>query len=115
AGIVLGSVAGTLTMATLQGFQLSRLLHGIEGRRNAIAIAKMLFASVFLAAASYGVWYVLDHALGTRFIAQVISLGLGIAAGIAVYAGIALLLHIDEAHQIRRLVASRFGRRPAHD
>jgi putative peptidoglycan lipid II flippase len=111
AGIVLGSVAGTLTMASLQGWQLSRLLHGIQGRRSAIAIAKMLFASALLAGASYGVWYVLDQALGTRFVAQVISLGLGITAGIAVYTITALALHIDEAHQIRRLVANRFGRR----
>jgi putative peptidoglycan lipid II flippase len=111
AGIVLGSVAGTLTMATAQGYQLSRLLHGIQGRASLRAMAKMLAAAAILAGVSYGVWYGLDQALGRSFIAQVISLGLGIAAGVAVYAAAVFLMHIEEAHQIRRLVANRFGRR----
>src|SRR4051794_23709723 len=111
AGIVLGSVAGTLTMATLQGWKLSQLLHGIEGRKSLRAIVKMIGAAVLLAGASYGVWYGLDQALGRSFIAQVISLGIGITAGILVYAFTVWRLHIQEARQIRRLVAGRFGRR----
>jgi putative peptidoglycan lipid II flippase len=110
AGIVLGSVAGTLTMAVLQGAQLSRLLHGIEGRHNLAAIVKMLGASALLAGVSYGVWYALDQALGRSLIAQIVSLGIGISAGIAVYTGAILALRIREAHQIRGLIAGRFGR-----
>jgi putative peptidoglycan lipid II flippase len=111
AGIVLGSVAGTLTMALLQGRQLSKLLHGIEGRRTLAAMVKMVGAAAVLAGVSYGVWYGLDQALGRSFIAQVISLGVAIAAGIGVYAVAVNMLRIEEAHQIRRLVANRFGRR----
>jgi putative peptidoglycan lipid II flippase len=110
AGIVLGSVAGTLTMATLQGWKLSQLLHGIEGRRSLVEILKMLGASALLAGVSYVVWYGLDQALGRGLIGQIISLGVGISAGVAVYAVSVYLLRIPEAHQIRRLVASRFGR-----
>jgi putative peptidoglycan lipid II flippase len=111
AGIVLGSVAGTLTMALLQGRQLSKLLHGIEGRRSLAAMVRMVGAAAVLAGVSYGVWYGLDQALGRSFIAQVISLGVAIAAGIGVYAVAVNVLRIEEAHQIRRLVANRFGRR----
>jgi putative peptidoglycan lipid II flippase len=111
AGIVLGSVAGTLTMALLQGQQLSKLLHGIEGRRSLAAMVKMLAASALLAGISYGVWYGLDQALGRSLLAQAISLSLGIAAGIAVYVTTVVLMRIDEAQQIRRLVGNRFGRR----
>jgi putative peptidoglycan lipid II flippase len=111
AGIVLGSVAGTLTMASLQGYQLSRLLHGIEGRRTLLQMLKMLGASALLAGVSYGVWYGLDQALGRSLIAQIVSLGIGIAAGIGVYAAAVYTLRIQEAQQIRRLVAGRFGRR----
>jgi putative peptidoglycan lipid II flippase len=111
AGIVLGSVAGTLTMATAQGYQLSRLLHGIQGRASLLAMAKMLAAAAVLAGVSYAVWYGLDQALGRSLIAQVISLGAGIGAGIAVYAAAVSAMRIEEARQIRRLVASRFGRR----
>src|SRR3954468_22457575 len=111
AGIVLGSVAGTLTMATLQGWKLSQLLHGIEGRKSLIAMAKMLGASTLLAGVSYGVWYVLDQALGRSLIAQIVSLGLGIGAGIAVYVAAVYAMRIEEVRQIRSLVAGRFGRR----
>jgi len=111
AGIVLGSVAGTLTMALLQGQQLSKLLHGIEGRRSLAAMVKMLAASALLAGISYGVWYGLDQALGRSLLAQAISLSLGIAAGIAVYVTTVVVMRIDEAQQIRRLIGNRFGRR----
>jgi putative peptidoglycan lipid II flippase len=111
AGIVLGSVAGTLTMALLQGRYLSRLLHGIEGRRTLAAMLKMLGAAALLAGVSYLAWYGLDKALGRSLLAQIVSLGIGITAGIGVYIAAVSALRIDEAQQIRRLVASRFGRR----
>jgi putative peptidoglycan lipid II flippase len=111
AGIVLGSVAGTLTMVILQGRVLARLLNGIEGRTTFPAMAKMLAAAGLLAGVSYGVWYGLDQALGRSLAAQAVSLGIGIVAGIAVYAAAVFALRVEEAHQIRRLVAGRFGRR----
>lgn len=111
AGIVLGSVAGTLTMVVLQGRVLSRLLGGIEGRTTFPAMAKMLAASALLAGASYGIWYGLDQALGRSLPAQIAALGIGIGAGIAVYAAAVSALRVEEAQQIRRLVAGRFGRR----
>jgi putative peptidoglycan lipid II flippase len=110
AGIVLGSVAGTLTMALLQGYQLSKLLHGIEGRRSLVAMLKMLGAAALLAGVSYVIWYALDKALGRSLPAQAVSLAIGIGAGVAVYVAAVVALHVGEAHQIRRLVAGRFGR-----
>jgi putative peptidoglycan lipid II flippase len=112
AGIVLGSVAGTLTMVILQGRVLARLLNGIEGRTTFPAMAKMLAASGLLAGVSYGVWYGLDQALGRSLPAQAVSLGIGIVAGISVYAAAVFVLRVEEAHQIRRLVAGGFGRGP---
>lgn len=111
AGIVLGSVAGTLVMVGLQGYMLSRILGGIEGRRSMLAMAKMLLASVALAAVSFGLWYVLDDALGRSLPAQIVALGIAIPAGFAAYAAAVVALRIEEARQIRRLVAGRFGRR----
>jgi putative peptidoglycan lipid II flippase len=110
AGIVLGSVAGTLTMAILQGRYLSKLLDGIEGRDTIAAMLKMLGAAALLAGVSYLVWYGLDKALGRSLLAQAVSLGIGMGVGIAVYVGAVVALRIEEAHQIRRLVAGRFGR-----
>jgi putative peptidoglycan lipid II flippase len=111
AGIVLGSVAGTLTMAIAQGAMLSRILGHIDERTTFVAIAKMLAASALLAGVSYLVWYGLDKALGRALPAEIVSLGVGIGAGIAVYAVAVVALRVEEAHQIRRLIRSRFGRR----
>ena len=110
AGIVLGSVAGTLTMAVLQGYKLSGLLGGIEGRRTLAQMAKMLVAGAALAAVSYAAWYVLDDLLGRSLPAQTVSLFVAMGLGGLAYAGAVLGLRIREAHQIRRIVGERFGR-----
>jgi putative peptidoglycan lipid II flippase len=115
AGIVLGSVAGTLTMAIGQGVMLGRVLDGIEGRSMITGMAKMLAASILLGGVSYAVWYALDHLLGRSLVMQAISLGIGITAGIAVYAVVVMAMRIEEAGQLRRLAASRFGRNPSRD
>jgi putative peptidoglycan lipid II flippase len=109
-GIVLGSVAGTLTMTLLQGRYLSKLLRGIEARGSIAAMLKMVGAAGLLAGVSYLAWYGLDKALGRSLPAQAVSLGIGIGAGIAVYVAAVVTLRIEEANQIRRLVANRFGR-----
>ena len=110
AGIVLGSVLGTLTMVGLQGYGLSRILGGIEGRASMLAMLKMLAAGALLAAVAYGIWYVLDDALGRSLAAQAVALGVAMAIGLGVYAVAAILLRIGEAAQIRRIVGGRFGR-----
>lgn len=111
AGVVLGTVVGTVGMTVAQGALLRPELGGVEGRETAGAMAKMLIASAALAGVSYGLWKVLDDALGRSLVGQVASLGTAIAVGVAVYAAVAVALRIEEARQIRRLIAGRFGRR----
>ncbi|MDQ3870663.1 MAG: murein biosynthesis integral membrane protein MurJ, partial [Chloroflexota bacterium] len=82
AGIVIGTVAGTLVMTAAQGWLLRARLGGIDGGPTLAAVLRMLAAGGLLAAVAYGVWYGLDEALGRRFVAQVISVGGGIAAGL---------------------------------
>ena len=109
-GVVLGSVAGTFIQATLQAVYLRRDLHGIEGGKMLWATLRILAAAAALAAVSYGVWYGLDQALGRRLIAQIISLGAGIAAGVGVYVAAIVLMRVEEARQIGRLLGGRFRR-----
>ena len=109
-GVVLGSVAGTVAMATAQAIALRRELHGIEGGRILRATIKIGIATAALTATSYGVWYALDDALGRSLTTQVVSLGAGILAGIAVYTAAVLALKVEEAQQIRRLIGGRLGR-----
>ena len=107
AGIVIGTVAGTLVMTTAQGWILRGQLGGIEGARMVAAVLRMLIAAAALAAVSYLVWNLLDDALGRALSAQIVSVGVGIAAGLAAYALAVWALRIPEARQVGRLLRPR--------
>jgi putative peptidoglycan lipid II flippase len=104
AGIVLGTVAGTVVMCVAQGWVLRGDLNGVEGARTIGGAALMLLASVPLAALAYLAWYGLDEALGRSLLAQIASVGAGIVAGLGAYAAAVWALRIPEARQIRTLL-----------
>jgi putative peptidoglycan lipid II flippase len=110
AGVVLGSVAGTLVMAVSQAILLREPLGGIEGSRTLMITCRIAVASVLLGGVSYGVWYLLDRLLGQSLIAQIISVGCGIGAGVYIYARAVLRMRVTEAHQIRNLLTGRRAR-----
>ena len=58
---------------------------------------------------SYAVWWALDDILGRSLPAQICSVGLGVASGLAVYAAIVLALHVPEAERIVRLLRERLA------
>jgi putative peptidoglycan lipid II flippase len=107
AGIVIGTVAGTIAMCVAQGWILRGALGGIEGARTLAAALRMLVAAALLGGLAYGVWYGLDAALGRSLLAQAASVLGGIAAGIGVYAAAVWVLRVPEARQIRRLLMTR--------
>jgi len=109
-GVVLGSVISTTGMALAQAWYLRRQLNGIEAGKIASALVRILLASALLAGVAYGVWYELDDLLGRGLIAQIVSLGAGIVAGLVVYAAAVTALRLEEARQIARLVGGRLGR-----
>jgi putative peptidoglycan lipid II flippase len=109
-GVVLGTVVGTAAMTLFQMAVLQRDLGGIEVRATASAIARMLAAGAALAGVAWGLWYLLDNAVGRSLGGQIVSLGCGVLAGLAVYAAAVVLLKVPEAGQIRRLVTRRLGR-----
>jgi putative peptidoglycan lipid II flippase len=109
-GVVLGTVVGTAAMTFFQMYVLRGDLGHIEGRATASAVARMLAAGAALAGSAWVVWHFLDSALGRSLIAQIISLGAGIAVGITVYAVGVLLLKVPEAGQLSRLVKGRLKR-----
>jgi putative peptidoglycan lipid II flippase len=107
AGIVLGTVAGTIVMCVAQGWILRRELSGIEGGLLLSTALRMLAAAALLAGISYLAWVGLDELLGRSFAAQLVSVLGAIAAGGAAYAGGVWVLRVPEARQITRLLVSR--------
>jgi putative peptidoglycan lipid II flippase len=107
AGIVIGTVAGTVVMCVSQGLVLRGDLGGIEGRHILTSAAKMLAASALLAGVCYGLWYGLDSSLGRSLPAQILSVGAGIAAGLGVYAAATWAMGLEETRQIRSLLPGR--------
>ena len=110
AGVVLGTVVATAAMTVGQAFYLRRRIGGLQLGTTFRAIARILVAAAILGGVAYGVWYVLDEALGRSLAAQIVSVGSAITLGSAAYAAIVLALRVPEARQIVDLFARRFRR-----
>lgn len=109
AGIVIGTVAGTVVMCVAQGWLLRRELAGIEGGRLLSAAIRMLAAAALLGAVAYLAWAGLDELLGRSLAAQLAAVLGAITVGAGVYAAAVWALRVPEARQIRRLLVSRSG------
>ena len=111
AGLVIGTVAANAVMTVLQ---LHRLRIGLNGRldlgQTVMITARIFVAAALLAAVSWGVWKLLESLLGTSLPAQIVSVGAAGVAGVFVYIRAVLLMHIPEAHQVRRLIRTQLGR-----
>jgi putative peptidoglycan lipid II flippase len=111
AGLVIGTAVGSIGMTLGQAWRLRLLLHGsLEGRRTLIAVAQMAAASALLGGVAYGTWWILDDALGRALPAQIISVGAALITGSVVYAAAVMAMRVEEAAQIRRLIAGRLRR-----
>jgi putative peptidoglycan lipid II flippase len=109
-GLVLGTAAAQVVMLVLQLRRLRTLYGRLDGIRTTRITARIVLASALLAGAAWGVWRLFDAVLGTSLLSQVVSVGLGVGAGISIYTLAVLVLRVPEAHQIRRFITRR---RPA--
>jgi putative peptidoglycan lipid II flippase len=103
-GVVAATVIATISSVVAQGVILRRQLRGLELTRLFETVARVIVAAALLAGVSYLVWYGLDQALGRGLIAQIVSLGVALAAGFAIYFAAVIALRVPEANQIVRLV-----------
>jgi len=106
-GIVAGTGIGTIAAVVAQAVVLRHEFGGLELRRLTQTTIKITIAAAALAAVSFGVWDVLDSALGRGLLGQIASLGVGLGLGGLVYLGMAKLLRIAELEQIMRLLRRR--------
>jgi putative peptidoglycan lipid II flippase len=106
-GIVASTAIATAASVVAQGVILRRILHGLELGRLISVSVRITIAAAGLAAIGWIVWDVLDEMLGRGLGGQVVSLGVALAAGLAVYLSIAKLLRVAELEQMSRLLLRR--------
>jgi putative peptidoglycan lipid II flippase len=104
-GVVAATVIATISSVVAEVVILRRQLHGLDLTRLFDTTMRVIAAAALLAGVSYLVWYGLDDALGRSLMAQIVSLGIALAAGFATYFVTVLALRVPEADQIKRLLA----------
>lgn len=95
-GIPLGTSVCNIAAAWALLVVLRRRIGRLDGGDAARAVARVTIVSAVVAGVSYGIWRPLDHALGRSFGAQVVSLGLALAAAIGTYLVGCRALHVRE-------------------
>jgi putative peptidoglycan lipid II flippase len=111
AGLIIGTIVANMVMTALQLQRLRAGLNGrLEGAQTLMITARITVASALLAGASWVVWKLLDHFLGTSLPAEIISVGAAAAAGLFVYIRAVLIMRIPEAHEVNQLIRARLGR-----
>jgi putative peptidoglycan lipid II flippase len=103
-GIPLATSIANLVGAAALLLLLRPRVEGVDERATVGALAKIVVASVLVAAAAYGVWWLLDDLLGRALLAQIASVGIGLAAAAAAYVLAGRVLKIRELGALRTLV-----------
>ena len=93
------NIAGSVVLLVM----LRRHVGRLEVGKTIGSVVRITLAGLVLAGVAYGVWRGLDEALGRRFVAQVVSLGLALLVGGAVYLGLCRLLGVKELEALRLL------------
>jgi len=68
-----------------------------------VSVLRILAAATVAAGAAYGIWRALDELLGRALWAQIVSLGVGLVAGAAVYLAASRLLGVRELEALKAL------------
>jgi putative peptidoglycan lipid II flippase len=111
AGLVIGTAVANAVMTALQLHRLRIGFNGrLEGAQTLMITIRILVATVLMAALARGVWVGLDDLIGHSLAAQIVSVGLALAAAGALYAKAVLTMRVPEAYQIQSLLLQRLGR-----
>lgn len=100
AGIVAATALATLASVIAQMVVLRGQLGRIELGTLIDGAVRITVASALLAGVSWLIWEQLDGALGRGLGGQIISLGIALLAGAAVYLGAVLAMRVPEAKQL---------------
>ncbi|HXG92214.1 MAG TPA: murein biosynthesis integral membrane protein MurJ [Blastocatellia bacterium] len=104
------SVVALLNFALLY-FMMQRRIHGLEGRKTAATVLKILVASAVMGAVCRAVSYGISHAAGERFFARLLNVATSVGAGAAVFYFAASILGVEELRAATNAIMRRFGKR----
>ena len=111
AGLVIGTVSANIVMTGLQLYRLRTGFNGrLEGAQTMKITARILAATVIVAALARGIWGLLDNLLGRSLPAELFSVGLAVVVASVLYAWLVLAMKIPEARQIEQLILGRLRR-----
>jgi putative peptidoglycan lipid II flippase len=107
-GLALGTSIAAIVNAIALLWLLRRRLGGLEGRRLSLTFVRVILAAFVMALAAVAIQHAMGRVLpGSRTIAQTLRLAASIGGGLAVLAGAARILRLEE---FDGAVAMTFGR-----
>jgi putative peptidoglycan lipid II flippase len=107
-GLALGTALAAIFNATALLWLLRRRLHGLEGRRVAIALGKIVVASAAMGVAAHlTVTWLTSTWPGTSIVHKSVRVGTAILMGMGVLVAAARLLRIEEFEEARSRVLKR--------
>lgn len=106
-GLALAHSIGYLVAAVVAGILLARRCGGLEGRRTAAEMGKVVVATVAATAAMAAVVALVASWSGPGDLRAILQLGLGGATGLVVLLGSARVLAVEDVELLRRLVRLR--------
>ena len=106
-GIVAATAIATAVSVLAQAWILRDQLGGLELPSLIDGALRITLGSAVLAGVSYLVWKLLDDVFGDSTLAQIISVGGGLAAGGGAFLAVVLALRVPEARQLLGVVRRR--------
>jgi putative peptidoglycan lipid II flippase len=111
AGLALGTSLAAALNAALQFGLLRQHLGGLDGRRIATSLAKVVAASLVMAGAAWATDLWLDRSIpGDALVLRAARVGTTIAVALGVLAAAAWTLRLHELDEARSLIVRRLGR-----
>jgi putative peptidoglycan lipid II flippase len=109
-GLALSTSAVALLNFALLYFIMQKRINGIEGRKTAVTILKIILASLVMATACWAVSRGIYQLAGDNKIAHLVNVVVSVGAGAGVFYAAAYWLGVEELQSAVRTIGGRFKR-----
>ena len=110
-GLALSTSTVALGNCGLLYFIMHKRINGLEGRRTALAVAKIMFASAVMSAACWAVSAGASRVLGNAFTARLLNVSISVAVSAGLFYLVASFLGVEELKAATSALTGRFKRR----